>query len=203
MKVNGTAVTWSILFLFLVIGVGLAARLLINQIDNFDAELALPMLAELLLPGVAVGIILSGIFSAIMSTTDSQILSCSAVLSEDFKIANNISAKRLSTMAISLLSLSIALSSSTSVFTLVVFAWSALASSIAPLVIVHALGKRPSELVCLSMMATGLITALIWRSLGLSNAVYECLPGILASLMVYLITYIIHRNGYFNNRASL
>ncbi|MCJ8271975.1 MAG: sodium/proline symporter, partial [Psychrosphaera sp.] len=78
--------SWSTLFLALVLLVGLATRFFIDNTANFDAELALPMLAKTLLPAISVGIIMGGIFAAVMSTTDSQILSCSAVISEDFKL---------------------------------------------------------------------------------------------------------------------
>ncbi len=177
---------WSALFLALVIAVGLSTRLVLGDLNNFDAELALPHPAQALLPSLAVGVMLAGIFAAVMSTTDSQILSCSAVLSEDFKIARSVTSKRLVTLVVTCFSLMIALFASSNVFTLVVFAWSALATAIAPLVIVHALGQRPSENLALTMMAAGLATGFIWRSVGLSSAIYECLPGILAGLLVFL-----------------
>lgn len=179
--------TWSTLFLSLVLVVGLATRLYISNSENFDAELALPMLAKTLLPNIAVGVIMGGIFAAIMSTTDSQILSCSAVLSEDFKLGTGRHAKALMTLGVTLVALAISLFAGASVFTLVILAWSALASSIGPLVLVHAIGKRPPEWLALLMMATGLITILVWRGLGLNAQVYEALPGIMAALAVFAV----------------
>ncbi len=177
--------TWSTLFLAMVLLVGLATRLYIDNSSNFDPELALPMLAKHLLPNIAVGVIIGGIFAAIMSTTDSQILSCSAVLSEDFKVAKGPHAKAWITLAVTLFALSISLFASASVFTLVILAWSALASTIGPLVIIHALGKRPPEWLALLMMAIGLTTILLWRQAGLNAQVYEAMPGILLPLFTY------------------
>lgn len=177
---------WSSLFLLLVLAVGLTTRLFLNGGD-FDTELALPKLAKMILPSISVGIIMAGIFAAIMSTTDSQILSCSSVLSEDFKWAKSTYSKKVATLAITLISVSISLFASADVFTLVVFAWSALASSLGPQVIVHAMGKRPPEWLVLTMMLTGLLTAILWRSLGWNGIVYEALPGILASLLVFVV----------------
>ncbi|MFT4924716.1 MAG: sodium/proline symporter, partial [Phenylobacterium sp.] len=185
--------SFSTVFLALVMLVGLATRLYLNEglnqgvNGNFDAELALPMLAKHLLPAAAVGIIMGGIFAAIMSTTDSQILSCSAVLSEDFKLGHGRYAKALMTFGVTLVALFISLFAGASVFTLVVLAWSALASAIGPLLLVHALGRRPAQWLALLMMATGLLTALIWRKSGLSAQVYEALPGILAALAVFAL----------------
>lgn len=176
---------WSGCFLLTILGVGLATRLFITQEANFDAELALPELAQLLMPGLAVGIILGGIFAASMSTTDSQVLSCSAVLSEDFQLWKGAQGKRLSTFIITIGSLAIAIFATASVFKLVIFAWTALACSIGPLVIVHALGARPREWLCFLMMVVGMTVAFSWQSSGLGQAFYEGAPGILSALAIF------------------
>ncbi len=179
---------WTITFLIVTFIVGLATRLYITGDGGFDAELALPTLAGQLMPGVAVGIILGGIFAATMSTTDSQILACSAVLSEDFKLKGVLGGKRIATLLITLIALAIALFASANVFTLVIFAWSALACSFGPLVIVHAFGGRPGQATMLVMMAAGLVTALMWRQLDLTSITYEGLPGMMVAFAVYGIS---------------
>lgn len=179
--------SWSTVFLTLILLVGLATRLFINDVANFDAELALPTLATTLLPAAAVGVIIGGIFAAIMSTTDSQILSCSAVISEDFKLGQSNNAKPWITLIVTLVSLLIALFASASVFTLVIVAWSALASTMGPLVIIQALGKRPTEIMALIIMLVGLSTAMLWRYYGLNLHVYEALPGILLPIFLFFI----------------
>lgn len=179
--------SWSALFLATIVLVGLSTRVFITNVADFDAELALPTLATMLLPAVSVGIIMGGIFAAIMSTTDSQILSCSAVISEDFKLGQSNAAKPWITLFVTLVSLSISLFASASVFTLVILAWSALASTMGPLVIIQALGKRPSEWMALLMMAVGLATAMLWRHYGLNVQVYEALPGILVPLLLFVL----------------
>lgn len=179
--------TWSTIFLALIMLVGLSTRVFITDVASFDAELALPTLAKMLLPAISVGIIMGGIFAAIMSTTDSQILSCSAVVSEDFKLGRGAKAKPWITLAVTLAALSISLFASASVFTLVILAWSVLASTMGPLVIVQALGKRPSEWMAILMMACGMTTALLWRHYGLSGQVYEALPGIIAPIALFML----------------
>ncbi|MFT5163292.1 MAG: sodium/proline symporter [Alteromonadaceae bacterium] len=193
--------TWSSCFLALVLAVGLATRLYITNMANFDPELALPMLAKQLLPNIALGVIMGGIFAAIMSTTDSQILNCSAVLSEDFKLAKGRHAKWMITLGVTLVALSISLFAGASVFTLVILAWSALSSTIGPLVLVHALGKRPPEWLALVMMASGLITVLAWRYVGLNVQVYEALPGMLVPGVVYAVGSLFTAKASANNFA--
>ena len=66
------------IFYCMATGVGLLARIYLSDAGSFDAELALPIMAQQLLPPVLVGLILAGIFAASMSTADSLVLSCSA-----------------------------------------------------------------------------------------------------------------------------
>lgn len=177
---------WSGVFLAVTFLVGLSIRIFVAKTGGFDAELALPALAQNLVPGVAVGVVVGGVFAASMSTADSQVLSCAAVLSDDLKLVRGASAQRLGTIMIVALTIAIAVFASPSVFTLVIFSWSALACSIGPLVILHALGQRPSQRVCLAMMTVGLIVALGWRQVGLNRIVYEGLPGMAAAFAVWV-----------------
>lgn len=170
------------------ITIGLAARVLTpDLVANSDPELALPYLALDLLPAVLVGLMLAGLFSATVSTADSQILSCSAALSQDLLPQTNQSYKlaKLATLTITAIVLMIALSGSNSVFTLVTFAWSALASSLGPVAMVRIFERPLNSIVAVTMMVTGLTTALIWDQMGLSSALYEALPGMAMGLTVY------------------
>lgn len=190
------------LFLSVTLVVGLASRLYIEQSTSFDAELALPTLAQNLVPGVAVGIVLGGIFAATISTIDSQILSCSAVLSDDFKLGHGVRAKRLGTLAVVAVSLTIALFAPANVFSLVILAWSALACTLGPLVIIHALGKRPSENLALLMMAIGFITAMTWRFSGMGKYLYGGAPGILSALLIYFLVSFINQRKQLKRREG-
>lgn len=178
---------WSGTFLIATVLVGLSTHVFLTDAAGFDAELALPMLTRNLVPGLAVGIVVGGIFAASMSTADSQVLSCAAVLSDDFKLLRGRAARRMATLLVVFAALAIAVYASASVFTLVIFAWSALACSIGPLVILQALGQRLTQPVALAMMATGLIVALLWRWTGLSQAVYEGLPGMGAAFALWIV----------------
>lgn len=186
-KVRFYYFSWYSLFAALTVMVGLLAKLMIINQNNFDAELALPMMATKILPEALVGLILAGLFSATMSTADSQILSCTAAIARDFFPNKKLSflKTKLATIFITLLALGIALFASSSVFTLVVMAWAALASLFAPLLFVLALGARPKENVAIAMMLMGLLAMLSWRHFGLSDHVYEVLPGMLAGFFIF------------------
>lgn len=177
---------WFTAFYCMATGVGLLARILLVETGAFDAELALPTMAVELLHPVLVGLILAGIFAATMSTADSLVLSCSAVLTHDLvpgKV-DKTSVIKASTLLICGLALCLALANNQSVFSLVIMAWSGLASAFAPLLVWLCLGRRPSQRLSVVAVLAGLGVALLWRYLGLHLAVYEGLPGIVAGLLV-------------------
>ncbi|MFI2811408.1 MULTISPECIES: sodium/proline symporter [Microbulbifer] len=179
---------WFTAFYFMATGVGMLARIMLSDPGGFDAELALPMMAQELLHPVLVGLILAGVFAATMSTADSLVLSCSAALTHDI-IPHRVERTwmlKAATLAITVAAVGWALLNKQSVFSLVVMSWSALASAFAPLLIVLALGGRPSQRVYIVMSVVGLATALLWRyGLGWHSHIYEGMPGILAGLAVY------------------
>ena len=156
---------------------------------NFDQELALPQLALQLLPGVLVGVVLGGLFSATMSTADSQVLSCSASIAHDIfpsKKSDHYLLSRGATVGVTLLAVVIALYGSRNVFALVTLAWSLLASSLGPLMVVRVLNQPVSPIWGTAMMIGGATSALVWRyGLKFGDAVFDVLPGMLGGLLIF------------------
>lgn len=181
--------SWYIAFSILCVGVGLAARLLIPVDGSFDAELALPMLANELLPPVLVGLVMAGLFAATMSTADSQILSCTASITRDFTGGKKPGywVTKFATVFITAVALGIALFGSDNVFDLVLIAWSAMAAAFGPLLIVYTMNQRPTQPLAIAMCLGGLAMMLYWRHLDLTNSIYEIMPGMLAGLAVFMI----------------
>lgn len=181
--------SWYFIFYFMATGVGLVSRLIIPEKGSFDAELALPLIAHNLLPPVLVGVVLAGLFAATMSTADSLVLSTSSAITQDLKEhgIKNLKYVKGTTILVTLFAMFLALHGSDSVFAVVMFAWSGLGSSFAPLLLVYVLGGRPTQAVAIMMMCSGLAIAVIWRYLALQNYIYEGMPGILGGLIVYLI----------------
>ena len=181
---------WFTAFYGLTICVGLAARLLLPESADFDAELALPTLAGNLLPPVLTGLVLAGLFAATISTADSVILSCTAAITRDFPIRGlqTYAATKGATVFVTALALAIALGRNESVFSLVLIAWSALAGAFGPLMIVYSLRQQPIEALAVAMTTAGVGTVLLWRHFGLDQTVvYEVMPGMLAGLAVFAV----------------
>jgi sodium/proline symporter len=177
---------WFTVFYLMATSVGLLSRIYLSDPGSFDAELALPTMAMQLLPPALVGVILAGIFAATISTADSLILSCSSALTHDLlpHRIENTRVLKAGTAGITLASLLWALLNQQSVFSLVIMAWSGLASAFAPLLIVLALGGKPGPRASIIAIFSGLAVATVWRYIGWQNAVYEGMPGILAGLLV-------------------
>jgi len=186
---------WFSIFYMMATAVGLLSRIYLGEASSFDAELALPVMAQQLFPPVLVGLVLAGIFAATMSTADSLVLSCSATITHDLlpqKIKRPLFIK-ISTVFITSAALILALMNNQSVFNLVIMAWSGLASAFAPLLIFLCLGKKPSQMLSILAVVVGLSVAIFWRYTGWHSAVYEGLPGILAGLSV--LAFSLRRNA--------
>jgi len=171
--------------------VALTCRALLDvpSIENFDQELALPQLALQLLPGVLVGVVLGGLFSATMSTADSQVLACSASIAHDVfpsRKSDHYLLSRGATVGVTLLAVVIALYGSRNVFALVTLAWSLLASSMGPLMVVRVLNQPVSPIWGTAMMLGGTASALVWRyGFEFGDAVFDVLPGMLGGFLIF------------------
>ncbi len=186
---------WYALFSVASFAVGLYARVLMPDLGAgltgtalvTASESALPSLSVELLPPVLIGLMLAGLFSATMSTADSQILSCSAAVTQDIapRYRSSYTASKVATLSVAALSLLIALYASAGVFSLVLVAWSALGASLGPILLIR-LARLPLPTpLALVMMATGLVTVVLWGNSGWSDAIFKALPGMITPLLVY------------------
>ena len=186
-KARDIKVICGIITAFAAILIGLAGRVLLPELN--DPELALLDLSQQLLPGILVGIMLAGLFAATISTADSQILSCSAALTQDLfpGMAKSYKFAKIGTLLVTALVLAIALVNSESVFELITFAWSILASGLGVLLILRCFNLAVSTPIAIAMMLIGIMAAMIWKLVfQLSGAVYEVFPGMVASYLTYL-----------------
>lgn len=181
---------WYIPFAVLTVIVALCGRLIISDTGSFDAELALPLLANQLMPGILVGLVLAGIFAATISTADSQLLASAAAITQDLlpRVGQSYVKVKMGTVGVTLGALGIITLAPASVFDLVIIAWSGLAAGIGPLMLVRLFGAPVRPATALIMIAAGVSTTVIWRfGLGWTDDIYEILPGMLAGGVVYAV----------------
>lgn len=183
--------SWFTLFYGATIFVGLLSRIVFPESSNFDAELALPTMAQMVLPEFLVGLVLAALFAATLSTADSLILSCSAAITRDFiqhpGKMHSLWVAKFTTACVLIIAVLIALTGSGSVFALVLDAWGLLGSAFAAIVIVNALGQRIPQTLAITMIVTGVVVFLLWQLSGLGSLIYSVAPGVLTGLLVFVI----------------
>lgn len=184
---------WQTPFLALMIIIGLASRVIFPVEGSFDPELALPMLAKDVLGPFWVGLILASIFAATMSTADSQVLACTAAITDDVipEWSENHKKTKLTTIAMAFvatcLSLGAYFSGNNSVFSLVVLAVYGLGGMFIPLIIIRMAGFKPSSRHSIIMMTSALTAVILWRLFGLNVHVFETVPGVGAAFIAHFI----------------
>jgi len=184
---------WQTPFIALMFIVGLASRVLFTDGD-FDAELGLPALAMDTLPALGVGMILASIFAATMSTADSQVLACTAAITDDIKPEwrdDHKTTKKVTLyVAAAATMISIAglyIPGGDSVFTLVVLAVYGLGGIFVPLLIIRWMGYKPDTTHSIVMMASAFTGVIAWTVLGLAEDVFPSVPGVGAAFAAHIL----------------
>jgi sodium/proline symporter len=196
---------WFVPFFLMAIAVGLYARVLLPELAAVPegispeearlameraSEQALPLLSLEILPqitNILVGLILAGLFSATMSTADSQLLACSAAVTQDLvpRYRDSYLASKLATLSVGLLALGIALAAPASVFSLVLVSWSVLGASLGPVLILRVFRQPLSPPLAGIMMVAGVTTVAAWQLAGLDGDVFKLLPGLAVPFFIY------------------
>lgn len=163
-----------------------------------DPETIFIELGNILFHPIITGFLISAILAAVMSTISSQLLVTSSSLTEDlYKTFFRRSATdkelvfigRLSVLAVSILALWLAWEQNNTILGLVSYAWAGFGAAFGPVIILSLYWVRMTKWGALAGMVIGAITVIIWSNLGLSEFMYEIVPGFAASLLaVYLVS---------------
>lgn len=188
-KFFATTIVFDTLFLILSTLVGLSTRVILKDAAGFDAELALFLSAQAMLPAVAVGLILAGAFSSTLSTADSQIISCSASLSRDLPEppSESLMLAKAGTVVITFIATAIALWADKNIFVLVVFAFNGMGTSIGTLLVLRLFNVRIPEWGGILIALAGSGTVVTWIMLGWSKTINESIAGFSAAFLALLI----------------
>ena len=187
---------WYVPFSIAAVAAGLYARVLVPDLiagvpaegAAVAAEGALAAIADRVLPEILIGVLLAGVFAATMSTADSQVLSCSAAVSQELPARwRTYAIGKLTTLLIASAAVVFALTADDSVLTLVLGAWSALGATIGPVLVIRLARLPLPPALGLLMMATGLVTVFWWARGPWAADVFELLPAMLAPLVVYAV----------------
>lgn len=198
---------WLIPFYAMAIWVGMHARVLLPELMNapdLTTEQALPLMAIELLPDVLIGLMLAALFSATMSTADSQIIACTSSVTQDIRPqwSGSYVVAKTTTLIVTAIALTIAITSGQGVFGLVLDAWAILSCSLGPLLLIVLFNLPFSQLAGGVMIATGFIVTNLWLSSPLAGSTYVNFPGMVAVLLVYALLFGLHRMGVMEMEDS-
>ena len=184
---------WQTPFIALMLIIGWASRAVFTQ-DGFDAELGLPTLAMEVLGPFWAGLILASIFAATMSTADSQVLACTAAVTDDIRPewSQDHGTTKKVTLVMAMFATLISLGGlyvpgGDSVFSLVVLAVYGLGGIFVPMLIIRWAGYKPDTRHSVTMMIAALVGVIVWRLLGLNEHVFESIPGMGMAFLAHFI----------------
>jgi sodium/proline symporter len=163
-----------------------------------DAETVFLLLSKILFHPFIAGFVLAAVLAAIMSTISSQLLVTSSSLTEDiYKTLLNREASERQLVAIgrgcvvlvSVVAGLLALDPDSSVLSIVGNAWAGFGAAFGPAVIFSLRWKRTTRQGVLAGMIVGALVVVGWIVAGWSSALYEIVPGFIASsLTIWLVS---------------
>ena len=186
---------WQTPFIIIMFLIGLACRVLLPELGPSGAETGLPKLAMDKLSPFLGGLILASIFAATMSTADSQVLACTAAITDDIRpewSQDHMTTKKV-TLVVAAFATLISLVGQQfsgfgdSVFALVVLAVYGLGAIFVPLLLVRMSGYEPDSKHAIAMMMAAMIGVVVWTVLGFGNDVFPSVPGMGAAFATHFL----------------
>jgi SSS family transporter len=173
---------------------GAVTRLLFPNLKN--ADLAIPYLVKTVLSPLGQAIFLTGVIAAGMSTFAAVLIICVSSLIKDLyedglkkKIDSKTHLKyaRITSVTIGILSMLVAIKPPAMILVLTAFSWAVIASAnLWPFVFGLYL-KTPPKKAALVSMVGGSIVALVWLILHNPFGIHGFIPGVLSSLILFII----------------
>ena len=164
------ALVWFCLVFFGMWTLGIAGHFMIDDLAN-NENIFFKISGEIFHP-IAQGILLAAVISAIMSTADSQVLACTAAITDDIKPEwreDHKTTKKVTlyvAAAATLISIAgLYIPGGDSVFTLVVLAVYGLGGIFVPLLIIRWMGYKPDTTHSIVMMASAFTGVITWTCL--------------------------------------
>jgi sodium/proline symporter len=183
------SMSWALVVYTGMITLGWGMRVLDPSLAN--GEDAFVHATELLLSPVLAGIMIAALLSAIMSTVDSQLLVAASTISYDLigqagalppDHTKQLRRSRLTVLGVALGALLVALWADESIFSSVLFAWTAMGSAFGPVLLVIVLVGRPSAHAVLASMSAGFVLSVAAHGWSVTHggAFERVLPFVIA-----------------------
>ena len=191
-------ISWMVLGLVGAVASGMIGYLYFNQkgIPLSDPEKVFLELGKIFFHPFIVGVIISAVLAAIMSTISSQLLVSASSVTKDFIFAfykkevspsTQALSSRLAVVVVAIVASFLAFMSNDTILNVVGNAWAGFGASFGAVLLFSLYSKNMSALSALIGMLVGGITVIVWILSGLSSVVYELLPGFVFSAIAILL----------------
>jgi len=199
---------WNVVLGLGAICVGLLGRALVPAVESLpdqDPEMVYLVLSSQYFGPALYGLLVGGIFAAILSTADSQLLVVASTAVRDVgeKILNikaladettKLKASRWVVILSGIVALVLAFVAEDLVFWLVLFAWGGLGASLGPPLLLALYWRRTSRAGVLAGMVTGALTTIVWKLwIKEPTGVYELIPAFGGSLLAVVAVSLLGR----------
>jgi len=184
------SIVWALLIYCGMLLTGWCGRVLLTSVG--DDEAMLLRLTTEIFPPVVAGVIVAAVLSAIMSTADSQLLVCGSTASYDLPrkrpqggSRRHVRLDRLAVLGLGGAALVAAIAIEETIFSTVLYAWSALGAAFGPLLLLRISGRRVATPYALAAMWCGFAVTVIWFNTPLlKGAIYELIPSFAIALAI-------------------
>ncbi|MBW2529788.1 MAG: sodium/proline symporter [Deltaproteobacteria bacterium] len=198
--VVGTA--WNVVLGLGAVCIGLLGRALVPDVASLpdaDPEMVYLVLSSSTFGPALYGLLVGGIFAAILSTADSQLLVVASTLVRDVgeqilrlralqDEASKLRLSRVVVVAAGLAALVLAYTAKDLVFWLVLFAWAGLGASLGPALILALYWRPVSRRGVFAGMVVGTVTTVVWKLwLKQPTGIYELIPAFVGSIIAIVL----------------
>jgi sodium/proline symporter len=207
--------TWNVIMAWGAVFIGLLARILapeVKDLPNADKEMVYLVLSSQYFGPVFYGLLVGGVFAAILSTADSQLLVVASTFVRDIyeKIIYERTRKRKAMPQLSesrklmlsrlvvfisgIMAIILAYLAQETIFWLVLFAWGGLGASFGTSLIFSLYWKRTGKYGIFAGMIVGTVLTITWKLyLKETTGIYELIPAFVGSALAIFIVSLLTR----------
>ncbi len=214
-KSKWIGMSWMVISLTAATIVGLVAIAFFQKGGPTDNEqIFIEMVRKNFHPFI-IGFFLCAVIAATINAMSSQVLVLSSSITEDFykrlfrpKSSSKelLLVSRLGVIVVSVIAFIIAFTTTSSIYGLVLYAWSGLGSAFGPLVLLSLYSRKINRYGAWAGILTGGIVAGIWPRLPIkvfSQTIPPLLPGfILSFLMIIIVSKLMHSRAHIKNHKN-
>jgi SSS family solute:Na+ symporter len=199
--------TWNVIMAWGAVFIGLLGKIAVPLIENLpdkDHEMIYLVLSSQYFGPILYGLLVGGIFAAILSTADSQLLVVASTFVRDLyekiiyekilkkkttlREAEKLRLSRDIVIVSGLLAIVLAYVAQETIFWLVLFAWGGLGASFGTVLILSLYWKRVTKYGIFTGMVTGTAVTILWKIfLKETTGLYELIPAFFGSALVIVI----------------